>query len=243
LGQGKLDKAESRLKPFGFSFQGSLTVPSQVSAEVYNNSAEHLYNNALRLLLQRGDAKSMKQAVDLADRLIQEAQERNYRQHVIERLLIRAQLHASLSDSRAGQADVKTALVLAEPENYITVFMEAGAQIGDMLPELLRKKETVPVSAVFVEKILAAFPQEAALMAASNAPSTVVLQGGLIEPLSKRELEILLLIGDGYSNQDIAEKLVVTLHTVKKHSSNIYGKLGVSSRTQAVARARQLNLL
>jgi LuxR family maltose regulon positive regulatory protein len=55
-------------------------------------------------------------------------------------------------------------------------------------------------------------------------------------------LEILQLIGAGYSNQEIAEQLVVTLHTVKKHSSNIYGKLGVSSRTQAVARARQLNL-
>ena len=65
----------------------------------------------------------------------------------------------------------------------------------------------------------------------------------LIDPLSKRELEILRLIGEGYTNQEIAGRLVITLHTVKKLSSNIYGKLGVRSRTQAVARARELQLL
>ncbi len=65
----------------------------------------------------------------------------------------------------------------------------------------------------------------------------------LIEPLSPRELEILSLIGEGCSNQEIADRLVITLHTVKKHSSNIFAKLGVNSRTQAVARANQLGLL
>ena len=60
---------------------------------------------------------------------------------------------------------------------------------------------------------------------------------------SKRELEILRLIGEGCTNQEIAERLVITLHTVKKHSSNIYSKLGVRSRTQAVAKARDLQLL
>jgi LuxR family maltose regulon positive regulatory protein len=65
----------------------------------------------------------------------------------------------------------------------------------------------------------------------------------LIEPLSQRELEILRLIAEGCSNQEIAVRLVITLHTVKKHSSNIFTKLGVNSRTQALARARQLGLL
>lgn len=61
--------------------------------------------------------------------------------------------------------------------------------------------------------------------------------------MSKRELEILQLIGEGHANQEIADRLVITLHTVKKHSSNIFTKLGVTSRTQAVVRARQLKLL
>jgi ATP/maltotriose-dependent transcriptional regulator MalT len=69
------------------------------------------------------------------------------------------------------------------------------------------------------------------------------VQGELIESLTRRELEVLGLISAGDSNQDIAGKLVITVSAVKKHTGNIYGKLGVSSRTQAVARARQLNLL
>lgn len=65
----------------------------------------------------------------------------------------------------------------------------------------------------------------------------------MVEPLSQRQLEALQWICEGYSNQEIAKEFVVTLNTVKKHTSNIYGKLGVSSRTRAVARARELGLL
>jgi LuxR family maltose regulon positive regulatory protein len=65
----------------------------------------------------------------------------------------------------------------------------------------------------------------------------------LIDPLSDRELELLGLIANGMSNRDVAEELVLTVGTVKWHLSNIYSKLDVSSRTQAVARARELQLL
>ena len=65
----------------------------------------------------------------------------------------------------------------------------------------------------------------------------------LIEPLSERELEVLGLIADGLSNREIAVELVIAMTTVKKHASNIFGKLGVRSRTQAVARARELDLI
>jgi len=65
----------------------------------------------------------------------------------------------------------------------------------------------------------------------------------LVEPLTGRELEVLNLISQGFTNHQIAVQLVITLHTVKKHTSNIYGKLGVSSRTQAVARGQELRLL
>ncbi len=66
---------------------------------------------------------------------------------------------------------------------------------------------------------------------------------GLIEPLTGRELEVLRLLAAGRSNQDIARELVVTLDTVKKHVSHILGKLGGSNRTEAVTRARQLDLI
>ena len=65
----------------------------------------------------------------------------------------------------------------------------------------------------------------------------------LVEPLSKRELEVLQLLDAGYSNQAVADELVIAVSTVKKHVNNIFGKLGVTSRSQAVSRARRLELL
>jgi LuxR family maltose regulon positive regulatory protein len=68
------------------------------------------------------------------------------------------------------------------------------------------------------------------------------LAAPLVEPLSERERQVLQLIADGATNQEIATELVLALNTVKKHTSNIFGKLGVSNRTQAIARARELEL-
>jgi LuxR family maltose regulon positive regulatory protein len=67
--------------------------------------------------------------------------------------------------------------------------------------------------------------------------------GDLVEPLSDRELEVLRLIAAGLSNREIAETLVITRSTAKNHVRNIYDKLDVHSRTQAVARAKELGLL
>ena len=89
----------------------------------------------------------------------------------------------------------------------------------------------------FRQTILAAFLPYLHPTAQTDANET------LVEPLSRRELEILQLIDAGLTNQEIADALVITLHTVKKHSSNVYAKLGVRSRTQAVAKARELQLL
>jgi LuxR family maltose regulon positive regulatory protein len=93
----------------------------------------------------------------------------------------------------------------------------------------------------YVRRLLAAFPvaePEQAAPLETRAP-----ESDLIEPLSERELRVLQLIAEGLTNPEIAPRLFLALNTVKTHSSNIYGKLDVHSRTQAVARARALGLL
>jgi len=93
----------------------------------------------------------------------------------------------------------------------------------------------------YVRTLLAAFPGEAAGQAVPGGPSHP--QPRLAEPLSPRELEVLPLLAEGLSNQEIAARLYLSLHTVKAHARTIYAKLGVGSRTQAAARARALGLL
>jgi len=92
-----------------------------------------------------------------------------------------------------------------------------------------------------VDRLLAAFP----VRASGLSPQSTIrnLHSAMVEPLSKRELEVLRLIADGLSNQEIAEHLIVGKSTVKTHINRIFGKLGATSRKQAIARAQELNLL
>jgi LuxR family maltose regulon positive regulatory protein len=99
------------------------------------------------------------------------------------------------------------------------------------------------VSPAFVEKLLAAFPLTARH---STTPASIFRKQhseSLVEPLSDREIEVLRLVAAGLSDRQAAEELVVAVGTVKRHLNNAYGKLGVHSRTQALARAAELGLL
>ncbi len=153
-------------------------------------------------------------------------------------------LHAS-GHSPEALAHLQRCLSLAEPEGYVRLFLDAGEpmrlQISKLRSGLERQQHPTQDEKArrllsYLDRLLATFvsprPQEA------MAPTP-----DLPEPLSERELGVLRLIAEGCSNQEIAARLVLTLHTVKKHTGNIFGKLGVASRTQAVARARQLDLL
>jgi LuxR family maltose regulon positive regulatory protein len=90
-----------------------------------------------------------------------------------------------------------------------------------------------------VDQVLDAFSSEQGRV---DAPS-VSPPSALVEPLSERELEVLALVAQGLSNREIAERLFITVGTVKTHAHNIYGKLGVNRRTEAVARAQELGLV
>jgi len=126
---------------------------------------------------------------------------------------------------------LEKAILLAEPEGYCRLFIDAGPALAD----LLNRPALADIAPNYIRELLAAFPLPA------KSVQDAELQ--LIDPLSDRELELLRLIAGGMSNREVAEELVLTVGTVKWHLSNIYSKLGVSSRTQAVAQARELQLL
>lgn len=108
------------------------------------------------------------------------------------------------------------------------VFVDEGAP----MTELLRHAALRGVAPGYVSRLLAAFPV-----------SSVRGSSPLVEPLTRRELEVLRLVAQGASNRAIAESLVVTTGTIKTHVSRIMGKLGARNRTEAVARARELDML
>lgn len=248
LAQHRLAAAESVMTGQGFSFQNGFFFPDLAPGQTLTYSIGLLCNSALRILLYRAqtqrDLEHMPSGIELADRLIGGALQSQYRSVTLETLLLRARMHAVLGNEQASLSDIARALELAEPEGFISIFVEEGLPIAEALTILLKRDRTNPTQSEYIKTILAAFSKQ-------PSPQTLPLESeirnrkseNLVEPLTPRELEVLHLIAAGDSNQTIADKLVITVRAVKKHTGNIYGKLNVSSRTQAIARARQLGLL
>ena len=126
---------------------------------------------------------------------------------------------------------MQAALKLAEGEGYVRAFLDEGPPMA----KLLQKVRSLAPGSEYAAQLLSA-----ARVAASQAP---VPTAGLLEALTPRELEVLRLIEAGRSNQDIASRLVISPATLKRHITNLYAKLGVGSRTQALAAARELKLI
>ena len=155
---------------------------------------------------------------------------------LIEALALQAVARQAHGDTSGALTALERALALGEPEGYVRVFVEQGARMAS----LLQRAAAHGVAPDYVRQLLAALEAEGAAGAPVNS---VASTRSLVEPLTGREMEVLHLLGEGRSNREIAEALVITVNGVKKHASNIYGKLGVHSRTQAVVRAQELGLL
>jgi LuxR family maltose regulon positive regulatory protein len=178
------------------------------------------------------------EALAVLEPLVHAAQRHGRLKRVVELLALQAAAYQVQGDTERALAVLERTLQLAEPEGYVRVFVEAGEPMAHLLYEAASRG----VAANYVGRLLAAFPPvpEAPAVGPAAAPPH---QAELVEPLSPRELEVLGLLAQGLSNREIAERLVISLSTVKGHTSNIYGKLAVGSRTQAVARARALGIL
>jgi LuxR family maltose regulon positive regulatory protein len=132
---------------------------------------------------------------------------------------------------------LKRALALAEPEGYLRIFVDEGNVMAELLAELGQSHESEVVgSKKYMSKLLSAFGKQSdAHLPPPSQP--------LIDPLSERELEVLRLVAQGLSNDEISKRLFLSVNTVKGHNLRIFSKLQVKSRTEAVARARELGLL
>jgi LuxR family maltose regulon positive regulatory protein len=148
---------------------------------------------------------------------------------------------------------------LTEPEGHLRVYLDEGEPMRQALQALLtphsQQHEFTASTRAYVAKLLAAFKQEEQGVSTSLGVTpplqpgfsptrqTSVVSSAPLEPLTQREQEVLRLLAEGASNQQIAAALVIELSTAKKHVSNLLSKLGAESRTQAITRARTLSLL
>jgi LuxR family maltose regulon positive regulatory protein len=163
--------------------------------------------------------------------------------HVIEICLLQALAHQKLHEEPQALAALSEAVRLGEPEGYLRSFIEEGEAMAVLLGKL-REEQRKTGPTTYLDRVLAAFPklsQVPVSQVKSMAKQTVVRS--LLEPLSERELQVLQLLAQGRSNQQIAQALVIALDTVKRHVSHIFSKLGVTNRVQAVKQARDLGLL
>jgi LuxR family maltose regulon positive regulatory protein len=130
---------------------------------------------------------------------------------------------------------LRQAIMLAEPEGYVRPFINLGPQMADVLHYAVSKGICSRYSTMLLEALAAEPSVDATQVATSRA--------ALEEPLSERELQVLKLLNSDLSTPEIAQELVVAVSTVRSHVKNIYSKLDVHSRIEAIDRARELNLL
>jgi LuxR family transcriptional regulator, maltose regulon positive regulatory protein len=156
-------------------------------------------------------------------------------------------LHALGEKDKAVQL-LRETLALAEPGSYVRIFVDEGEAMQLLIEKQSRNRDH-PMSG-YAEKLLAAFTQPGAapksatpaLHQAQRGASVIHQNSDMIEPLSERELEVLKLLRSELSGPEIAQQLIVSLHTLRTHTNNIYNKLGVNNRRAAVRRAEELDL-
>jgi LuxR family maltose regulon positive regulatory protein len=215
LAQGNLDRPSHLVQQSGIAVDDDIP---------YLREPEYLI--LLRVLLARGDHNA---ALALSERLLKPAEATHRMGQVIEILVLQALAFQAKKDMAHALATFERAVSLAQPEGYVRVFLDEGEPMARLLVQA--KGHRIGYAA----ELLAAMGGPAG---ATQPPAQP-----LIEPLSAREIEVLKLLESGCSNQEIAARLVISLPTVKRHISNIYAKLGVKSRTQAISLGRELRLV
>ncbi len=228
---GRMEEAERWARARGISGELERLKAKGVEPRSYHivHEREHLVFARYQLALGRPA-----DALETARLLEGEAEAKGLMRSLLEIRAVSALALDALGRREEALAALEMPLALAEAEGFIRVFVDSGIPMARLLEEAARGG----IHAECAGKILAAFPAEKTLRAAVSLPD-----GSVIEPLSSRETLIVRLLSEGLSNKEIADREFISVQTVKWHTSNIYSKLGVKSRTQAVARARGLGII
>jgi LuxR family maltose regulon positive regulatory protein len=215
--EGNLEKASRWVKESGITID---------DPEIrYLREPEYLV--LLRMLLLQGDYDA---SLRLSARLLSQAEAGRRMGRVIEVLVLQALIFQGKKEIDQALSRLGKALSLAKTERYVRTFLDEGEEMAKLLH--LAKARRIEVE--YATELLSAMRE-----AVESTQAPVQL---LVESLSPREVEVLKLIEAGCSNQEIAGRLVISIATVKRHISNLYAKLGVQNRTQAVSIGRELGL-
>jgi LuxR family maltose regulon positive regulatory protein len=203
-----------------------------------DHTPEHLsafeYIALARILIAQ---RRWEEASKLLQRILGPAEIGGSTARAIEILSLQALAFQAGGDTTRALDTLERALTLAEPEGFVRIFVDEGPAMARLLYEALARG----IALEYTRQLLAAFPISEP---EQDGPPVIQTPGAdLIEPLSERELEVLQLIAEGLTNPEIASRLFLSPYTVKTHARNIYSKLGVHNRTQAVTRAKALRIM
>ena len=194
-----------------------------------------------KILLAQDTPASRAQAAEVLSRLHAFVTGIHNTRFTIELLALEALLHHAQGDEQGALAALEQAVILAQPGGFVRVFVDLGSTLADLFGRLA-SKDAAGFDRGYVERIVRAF----AAARTSPPPQPVkppLAQPAMIEPLTRREQQVLELLAQRMTAQEIAQRLVLSDQTVKRHRANIYQKFGVHSRRDAIAAAVALGVL
>jgi LuxR family maltose regulon positive regulatory protein len=204
-----------------------------VAAAAELTEAHELPISRARVHLAQGDPSA---ALALLEPLRRQMEEKGWQDERLKVMVLQSVAHHVRGDKAEAVQLLGEALTLAEPGGFIRLFIDEGAPMAHLLSEAAARG----MMPDYVGKLLVAFEAETGT---GEGRASVPPAQPLVEPLSQRELEVLELIAQGFSNREIAGRLFLALDTVKGHNRRIFEKLQVQRRTEAVAKARALRII